>query len=452
MSKLFHMRKLSLELLLSLLLALAVGACVYFPLREGLYAVLDKRLAAPGFYTDSAQRSIHALRRYVEEHGVATSDTKALDAWCNERSGVVLYLWRDGKLLYGTGLSLDMAPDIAPGTAAEADAVQDENTMQISFRDGAATAEFYFYFGEYYYFLLNGMAAMLAFIVIVAVLLLLVRRKTGYIIQIGRELKILEGGDLSYPITVRGRDELAELAQGIDDMRRSIIERDRREQEARGANHALVTAMSHDLRTPLTALIGYLDIIQQGKCSGREQTAHFIQVSRSKAYQIKALSDKLFEYFLVYDTAERPVELEDVDGWELLSQVVEDGLFDLESLGLRVERQGEYPPCRLRVNADLFRRLFGNLFSNIEKYADRETPVTVRYEVRDGCLGVCLCNGIPASTPRVESTEIGLRTCKKIMADLCGRIQLQQSKDLFSARVCFPVRLTDSKAAASETH
>ena len=90
------------------------------------------------------------------------------------------------------------------------------------------------------------------------------------------------------------------------------------------------------------------------------------------------MSDKLFKYFLVYDTADRPVELEDVDGRELLGQVVEEVLSDLENRGFHVEREGIPPPCRLCINVDLFRRLFGNLFSNIEKYADKDSSVTVR--------------------------------------------------------------------------
>ncbi len=429
-----------MELLLGLFLALAVGACLYFPLREGLYSVVDRRLGSPDFYTESERRSIQELQSYVDDQGIAGSDTKSLDAWCGQRPGVVLFLWRNGRLLYGTGLSLDTAPDVVYGGDGDGGFGPDGARAQIVFSDGLAAADFYFNYGDYYYLLANGAAGLAAFLAVVAVLLLLIRRKTGYIVQLERELKILEGGDLNVPVTVRGKDELAELAQGIDDMRRSIIERDRREEAARTANHALVTAMSHDLRTPLTALIGYLDIIQEGKYSGQDREAHFIEVSRNKAYQIKEMSDKLFEYFLVYDTADRPVELEDVDGRELLGQVVEEVLFDLESRGFHVEREGIPPACRLCINVDLFRRLFGNLFSNIEKYADKDRPVTVRYELRDGCLEVCLCNGVSNSAPRSESTEIGLKTCEKIMADLGGRFHTERTEELFAANIWLPVR------------
>ena len=432
-------RKLSFELLLGLLIALAAGTCIYFPLREGLYSALDSRLNSIEYNTRVVQKSGEQLQRYVDEHNLAGTDRKSLDDWCNTQSGLVVFLWRNGRLLYGTGISQESSPDIILDTGIQPAPEADETTRTIQFSDGTATAEFYFYNADYFYLMANGAAALAAFLAIVAVLLLLVRRKTGYIVQMERELKILEGGDLSYSITVRGADELARLAQGIDDMRRSIIEREQREEAARASNHALITAMSHDLRTPLTALIGYLDLIREGKCDGPAQEEHFIQVSRDKAFQIKELSDKLFEYFLVYDTTDRPVELEDVDAWELLSQVVEEGLFDLETRGFHVERAGGCPACRIRVDIDLFRRLFGNLFSNIEKYADRSQPITAHYGLWDGGLKVCICNGIPPACPRVESTQIGLKTCEKIMEDHGGRFQIQQNDGVFSVNVWFPV-------------
>lgn len=438
LSKWLHIRKLSLELLLSVVIALGVGACIYFPMREGLYAILDQRLADPNFYEESAKQNGVELQRYVKDVGLASSDTAALDKWAAQTAGRVFYLWKNNKLIYATGLQLDKGTEIIADSPSIEDTFFDGLTLTIQFSDGPATAIFYFYYADYYFLLLNVASTLVAFIAVVAVLLLLVRRKTTYISQLERELRILEGGDLSYAITVRGHDELAELARGIDDMRRSIIDREQREKEARDANHALVTAMSHDLRSPLTALIGYLDLIREGKCSDLAQERHFLEVGRNKAYQIKVMSDKLFEYFLVYDTASREITSEQVDGQELLNQVVEEGLFDLENCGFQVERVGQCPPCQLHINIALFRRLFGNLFSNIEKYADLNAPVIIAYELRDNGLGLYLQNRVATTNNRAESTEIGLNTCKKIVTDFHGHFQAGQVQNEFHVDIWFP--------------
>ena len=72
-------------------------------------------------------------------------------------------------------------------------------------------------------------------------------------------------------------------------MRKSFIGRLESEDKARLANSELITAMSHDLRTPLTVLVGYLDIIEYKKYKTDENLRQYIHNSREKAYQIKYL-------------------------------------------------------------------------------------------------------------------------------------------------------------------
>ncbi|WP_346937045.1 histidine kinase dimerization/phospho-acceptor domain-containing protein [Clostridium sp.] len=98
------------------------------------------------------------------------------------------------------------------------------------------------------------------------------------------EIKILEGGNLTHEITINGDDELSSLAQGINEMRKSFIGRLESEDKARLANSELITAMSHDLRTPLTVLVGYLDIIKYNKYKTDENLRQYIHNSREKAY------------------------------------------------------------------------------------------------------------------------------------------------------------------------
>ena len=81
---------------------------------------------------------------------------------------------------------------------------------------------------------------------------------------------VLKGGDLNYQITIRGNDELAALAGEMDSMRRAIRSRQEEEELAHLANRGIVTAMSHDLRTPLTALMGYLDILSIEEDPGKK--------------------------------------------------------------------------------------------------------------------------------------------------------------------------------------
>ncbi|MFR3754773.1 MAG: sensor histidine kinase [Enterocloster sp.] len=154
-------------------------------------------------------------------------------------------------------------------------------------------------------------------------------------------------------------------------MRCAIKERQQKEEEAGKANRELVTAMSHDLRTPLTSLLGYVDILQMEKGEDRGQQRKYLNSIRDKAYQIKELSDKLFEYFIVYGRKREELEAEEVNGAEFLNQIVEESLFDMESEGFDIRRSSDEINCRLLADINLGRRVSGNIFSNLLKYADR---------------------------------------------------------------------------------
>lgn len=127
---------------------------------------------------------------------------------------------------------------------------------------------------------------ILSFIFFIVLVLFFINKKTSYIGVLEKEIKILEGGNLDYPITLKGKDELSSLAQSINEMRKSFIERLESEERARVANSELVTAMSHDLRTPLTALVGYLDIIEYKKYQDQEALAKYIHNSRKKPIRL----------------------------------------------------------------------------------------------------------------------------------------------------------------------
>lgn len=136
-----------------------------------------------------------------------------------------------------------------------------------------------------------------------------IRKTIHYIRKLSQEIKILEGGDLSYPITIIGKDELAQLAEGLDSMRQSFLRQTEQEKQLTFANQRMITEMFHDLRTPLTSIMLYTEILLKNKCENDEQKVSYIQKIDRKARRMKQLSDHLFEYALI--TGEEEVKLEE---------------------------------------------------------------------------------------------------------------------------------------------
>lgn len=441
--------RLELELIGAVLASLLAAAVLFFAGRGLLYTALDRHYQAESSQRKLEEGGIRRLQNYAAGNGLSSGDREALDRWVDREGYVTLTLYREGHVIYdsffsGTDGAYPVILKEADGDmSGDPDDVNGngQKSYPVVFSDGTVQAVLYVFYEYKYDRAVTAAMFLLAFAVFILILVWFIHKKTTYIEQMEQELQILESGNLDYEVTVKGKDELARLGQGINHMRRAVIERQLAEKTAREANHQLVTAMSHDLRSPLTALIGYLDLMEMGKYKGEEQLRHFIHSSRRKSYQIKEMSDKLFEYFLVYGTDMEELELEPVEIMMFLNQTVFESLFDLESRGFQIEQSVDEIYGTIHVNARLCQRVFDNVFSNIIKYADSDYPVTVIIGKRDGGLEILIHNRISHSRASVESTRIGIKTCEKIMKNQNGSFSAEETGQEFKTRIYFQIKI-----------
>ena len=274
---------------------------------------------------------------------------------------------------------------------------------------------------------------VLAAVAFIAVMFFYIRRVTDRIIDLSEEAVVIGRGDLEAPINVAGGDEISVLAAEMDNMRRSVIERMGNEKRAWEANSELITAISHDIRTPMTSLIGYLGLLNESSPDDRESRERFAAAAYHKALDLKDLTDELFKYFLVFGRAEIEMEREKYDARLLVEQLVGEAAFDLKDTGFEVEQQDFTGECTVVADPMYLKRVMDNLVSNAKKYADRSVPVVFRSELSGGVLSVRVSNAIAAGVSRVESTKIGLRTCEKIMQAMGGSFETKIEDERFTA-------------------
>ena len=251
-----------------------------------------------------------------------------------------------------------------------------------------------------------------------------IRHLTNRIIRLSREAGAIGGGDLEAPINTAGVDELSMLASEMDHMRDAVIERMSGERRAWEANSELITAISHDIRTPMTSLLGYLELLNES--GDAERSAQFARSAYDKALELKDLTDELFKYFLVFGRAELQMDRERYDARLLLEQLLGEAEFDLTDAGFAVRRIEFTGECEIEVDPLYLKRVLDNLVSNAKKYAERTEPLMIVSELADGELSVTMSNTVGKSAPRVESTKIGLRTCEKIMQGMNGRFETRR--------------------------
>lgn len=448
MNKKHSVSRLGLQLTAAVVLSLATGAALFFLLTMASYRGIGSVTMNPGHIARQEAASAERLQHYVTAHDIGLSQIRRLDEWSEEEKNVLITVYQGQDILYYNtdvviGLPGSDGADRCSDKTADDNIVYDEaavpreSSYDIVFRDGTAEVVLVSFFDSRYYLWADFINGMISIAVSLAILYACIRRKVQYIALLASELQILKGGDLNYPITVKGRDELSALADEMDAMRRAIRERQQEKERAIRANQELVTAMSHDLRTPLTSLLGYVDILNLHKYQEGQQEKYLHAIGE-KAWQIKQMSDKLFEYFLVFRREREEMQLQTVNGIEFLGQVVEESLFDMESEGFQIERETDEIDCVLQVDVEAVRRVFGNIFSNLIKYAERTQPIQVCYRQRADRLTVCFRNAV-AEAERKESSQIGLHICEKIMEDHGGSFRCRQADGWFEVSVEFPV-------------
>ena len=287
-------------------------------------------------------------------------------------------------------------------------------------------------------YLLLGVSTTLAFVCFCVCYTTLIHGKLRYIQTLKAELDAMAGGELERPVPVLGYDELSELAAGMDEMRRSFLNHIREEDRIRSANSQLVTAMSHDLRTPLTSLMAYLELLDRKKYADEEQMRHLIRQSLVQTRAIRSMTDKLFEYFLVYATEwEQPV-MESLNADRLIGPLWEEYAFTLESEGFRVETDLQPLEGSVSVSLALLRRAFDNVYSNLLKYADPARPIVISCRRIGDELDLTAKNGISPQRDRRESTNIGLNTCRRVFRLHGGGFETEERDGAFTARMTLP--------------
>ena len=240
-----------------------------------------------------------------------------------------------------------------------------------------------------------------------------IKRKVKYINILKQEVLNMSQGDLSHAMTIMSHDELAILAQEMDTLRITLASNYQNEARIKEAHQEMITCLSHDLRTPLTALRGYLDILCLHCYKDEKQMDHYLNSCIEKTEQIKYLSNKTFEYSLVYNDDLIP-SLETISS-ESFIQYIEEHLEYLELEGFKIEKEITISSVQLQLDLSMMKRMMDNICSNIQKYARKEQPIYLQISIEKGNLKIVFENEKKETNHEVESNKIGLKSVKKIL-------------------------------------
>ncbi|GAB6513550.1 HAMP domain-containing sensor histidine kinase [Bacillus cereus] len=219
--------------------------------------------------------------------------------------------------------------------------------------------------------------AILNFIVI---FLLLVRKKIVYLKLISENVNDIANGKLGLTIGIKGKDELTQLAQNINYMSKELENTFEQERQLERTKNELITNVSHDLRTPLTSIIGYIDLLKRGQYNSNIQLQEYLETTYSKSQRLKYLIDELFEYTRL-SGIDAKLNLNEVDLSGLLEQIVGEYIPIFEKESLIVQRSIAEETIPIFIDVEKMVRVYENLFMNAIKYSMKPSELSICLEL-----------------------------------------------------------------------
>ncbi len=226
----------------------------------------------------------------------------------------------------------------------------------------------------------EGVVILIALIALLGLFYIIITIKIKYFEELTNGLKEISDGNLKYRVKVIGKDEFALLAENMNSMAEKLSSSIEQERKVEQSKNELITNISHDLRTPLTSIIGYVKLVEERKQEGNQ--GKYIKIINDKAQRLKLLINDLFEYTKLSD---RMVELNKtyVSMNELLRQVVEGIGPVFDENYLTVEYKAPEEEIYINVDVDKIIRVLENLLNNAVSYSEKPGIINVNLS-KDG--------------------------------------------------------------------
>ena len=430
-------RSIYTQLLLLLIISAIMSGVLFFFLQILGSNLISNCLSNTDYVENQNSKFVSKLQTYIDDNNLSSKDTSQIKSWVEEQSILNVQIYKDNIQIFDSSY-----PD-QEIWEAEIEAVDYDwiSYQPISFSDGSADI---IISGIYEYQLNNYsliISIALSFLLFLVLVLLGMRKKMAYIKKLSEEIEILEGGQLDYEITVKGNDELAHLAKGLDDMRLSFRNLMRSEAEIVAENQRIVTEMSHDIRTPITSIMLYTEILKKDELKNETETQNYIEKIDQKAKRLKQLTDNLFEYSLT--SSEKEIELEEAEDVEVIFfDLFSETCNYLNQQGFEVDFRVNFPNGKLRISSDYLMRIMDNITSNIIKYADRNSPIRIySLEQQANIFGFAFENKISFDSEKAESTGIGLKSIENMIRKMNGSCISETQGDNF--RICLYFSLAE---------
>lgn len=377
------------------------------------------------------------IARNITEWKVSINDNKKVEQLLKQSTQgcdyKVIIADLDGKVLYKSENANETQVDIyttakkSMETAANSDQIHGDSSKEyvsfypISFTDGRG------------YVIVSGMPqgeivydknsnSLPQTVAILATFLLsfyfITNKKMRYIETVSKGLLEISKGNFDYRIKKYGDDELASLSNNINFMAAELKNKIENERKAERVKSELITNVSHDLRTPLTSIKGYLGLIKEKKYSSEEQLDEFLNIAYNKSEKLEVLINDLFEYTKLTSDGVN-IDKQDIVLNGLLEQLIEELVPISEENSISINEEFINEKVIVSIDPNKTARVFENLLMNAIRYSLKPGEIKVRLTKEEGFSLVSVQN---------ECDNLSEEDLKKIF-DRFYRVEKSRSSD-----------------------
>jgi len=285
------------------------------------------------------------------------------------------------------------------------------------------------------------------------IMLLYIFKISGFLYTLIKGTQEIVSGNLNYVIEEKGRGDLFKLAHNINNMKAAFKKSQENEMKSERLKSELITNVSHDLKTPLTSIINYVDLLKKEGLS-KEEAKGYIDVLDRKSQRLKMLIDNLFEASKIASGAVE-LNIEKVDVTALLQQALAELHEKINNSSLTFKLK--VPKQRIYANLDGKKtwRVFENLINNILKYSQPKTRVYIDLIEEDSKIIITMKNISSYEmdfdkeeiferfkrgdkSRNTEGSGLGLSIAKSILELQGGNLSIEIDGDLFKAEMTVP--------------
>lgn len=221
--------------------------------------------------------------------------------------------------------------------------------------------------------------------------LLLTKKFIVYLERISWGIQEISSGNFKTKINIDSEDEFTLIADKINKMAADVDQIFEDNRKSEHAKNELITSVAHDLRTPLTSIIGYLDLVSTGKNIDDAVKQKYVEVAYSKSKRLEKLIEDLFAYTNV-SFGEVAMDYTEVDMVKFMNQLVDEFYPSFQDSGLEYEFTTNVNTAIVMADGNQLSRAIANLISNAIKYGKDGKRIKIKLWKENGKVLVDIIN------------------------------------------------------------